>query len=211
MDAAQVEICEWYLLTNKIIPLKNYKLLFSLDSNTTAKVSKNFLDFVHPEDYKSVTQAILRCIEEKIDFSDEFRMISPTGKTHWICARGKISFNENGKATKIALILKNIDDRCQAETSAINSETKWRSLIEYSSEFITIIGLNDNSSDWAIKFVSFSIQRILGYIPFNLLGEDFLNLVHSSDLPYVIKSLQQVLREPDKVIIIKYKYLIGCI
>jgi len=66
MDTAQIEICNWYLLTNKIIPLKNYQPLFSLNSNAAAKVYESFLEFVHPEDYQSVTQTILRCIEEKM-------------------------------------------------------------------------------------------------------------------------------------------------
>jgi PAS domain S-box-containing protein len=72
-------------------------------------------------------------------------------------------------------------ERAKVEAALRHSEEHFRSLIEHSSDVITII-----SRDGTISYESPSLERVLGYSPDELLGRNAFEMIHPDDVPAVI-------------------------
>jgi PAS domain S-box-containing protein len=75
-------------------------------------------------------------------------------------------------------------ERARVEAVLRRSEEHFRSLIEHSSDIITII-----SRDGTITYESPSLERVLGYKPEELIGQNAFELIHPQDVPVVIDAL----------------------
>lgn len=85
----------------------------------------------------------------------------------------------------LAIIL-DITERKRAEEALERSEQHFRSLIENALDIITIL-----NSDGIIRYESPAIERVLGYKPEELVGQDVFDFVHSTDLPDVMKTFTE--------------------
>lgn len=61
------------------------------------------------------------------------------------------------------------------------SEKRFRSLVQNSSDAVLIIG-----KDLTIRYVTPSVERVFGYLPNDLLGRKFDELVHPEDIPQAL-------------------------
>src|SRR3990172_944333 len=79
--------------------------------------------------------------------------------------------------------------RARAEKAIRKSEQQFRSLIENALDIIMGVG-----PDGAVRYVSPSVQRTLGYEPEELVGKNASELVHPDDLPAVMAAMTENLR-----------------
>ncbi len=71
--------------------------------------------------------------------------------------------------------------RLSAEGAARQSEERFRTLVQNSSDLIAVVDL-----DTTIRYQSPSVERVLGYRPEELDGQRLVDLVHPDDVPRVI-------------------------
>ena len=81
------------------------------------------------------------------------------------------------------------------------NEAKWRSLLQNSSNLITILEGNGT-----IKYASPAIERILGYKPKELIGKNTFDFVHTDDIPFLEKDFQEVLQNPTTALTIEFRF-----
>lgn len=67
--------------------------------------------------------------------------------------------------------------RERAEEALAGSEKRFRSLVQNASDVITIL-----DADGRVRYVSPSVERVLGYSPDEYLGQDVFDYVHSGDV-----------------------------
>lgn len=82
----------------------------------------------------------------------------------------------SGEIEFISTIARDITESKQAEAALAQSEAKWRSLIQNSSDLITIL-----SGSGTILYTSPAIERILGYSPSDLIGSEILQYIAPED------------------------------
>ena len=75
--------------------------------------------------------------------------------------------------------------RLLAEERSAASETRFRSLIENSSDLITIL-----DSDTVMRYQSPSVTRLLGYEADELVGSKVVDLIHAEDVDRVVDTLR---------------------
>jgi len=80
------------------------------------------------------------------------------------------------------------------------NEAKWRSLLQNSSNLITIL-----EADGTIRYTSPAVERILGYKATELIGRKAFELIHPEDVPLVGSSFQQVLQNPTETFTFEFK------
>lgn len=80
------------------------------------------------------------------------------------------------------------EERKREATVWAQNEAKWRSLIQTSSNLITIL-----EADGMIKYASPAILGVLGYKPKELIGKNIFDFVHPEDVFEVKKNFQNVL------------------
>ncbi|HEY3215543.1 MAG TPA: PAS domain S-box protein [Candidatus Eisenbacteria bacterium] len=77
--------------------------------------------------------------------------------------------------------------RRQAEQALRESEERYRSLIEHTSDLITL-----STVDGTILFQSASVERILGHRPEQVIGRNWAEFVHPEDAPALRQAIRDV-------------------
>ena len=78
----------------------------------------HFIDVVHPDDRELLHQALRGALEGDGQYETEYRVMSPDSTVHWIAARGRIEFDQNGKPRQLRAISIDISERRHAEDEA---------------------------------------------------------------------------------------------
>jgi len=102
--------------------------------------------------------------------------------------------------TSAVLVIRDITQRKRAEALA-ESEAKFRSLIQNSSDIITIL-----EPDGTIKYESPSIEKILGYKPAEMIGKNAFKFIHPNDVLNVLNVFNQVLQNSDITLSVEYRF-----
>jgi PAS domain S-box-containing protein len=80
------------------------------------------------------------------------------------------------------------------------NEAKWRSLLQNSSNLITIL-----EADGTIRYTSPPIERILGYKSTELIGRKAFDLVHPDDIYLVSSNFQEVLQDATQTLTFEFQ------
>ena len=82
-------------------------------------------------------------------------------------------------------------ERARAEETVRTSEEHFRSLIENASDIVTVLG-----DDGILRYVSPSVERLLGYRAAELLGRTAFDFMHPDDLLHVLDAVQSAIADP---------------
>jgi len=93
------------------------------------------------------------------------------------------------------------EERKREATVWARNEAKWRSLIQTSSNLITIL-----EADGTIKYASPAIQSALGYKPKELIGKIAFDFVHPDDVASVEKNFQYFLKNPTTDLSVEFRF-----
>jgi PAS domain S-box-containing protein len=97
-----------------------------------------------------------------------------------------------GKLVNFVGVQEDVTRRKKAEEELRKSEERFRSLVQYASDIITIIG-----PEGIIRYQSPSIERILGYDPRELIGTNAFDYVHPEDAEQVRSAFAQALENQE--------------
>src|SRR3954469_10453778 len=82
-------------------------------------------------------------------------------------------------------------ERARVEDALRKSEEHFRSLTENASDIVTILG-----DDGILRYVSPSVERLLGYSTKELLGRNAFEFMHPDDLAPVMEALADAIQRP---------------
>lgn len=91
----------------------------------------------------------------------------------------------------LAHVLATALERARVEETLRKSEEHFRSLSENASDIVTILG-----DDGILRYVSPSVQRLLGYQTSELLGRNAFEFMHPDDLTPVMEALADAIERP---------------
>ncbi|MCT7952069.1 EAL domain-containing protein [Ancylothrix sp. C2] len=127
--------------------------------------------------------------------------IERTDQEHWFEINYNPVFDEKGQVTGVYFSAINIDARKKAIEALARSEERFRSLVQNSSDIITIL-----ETDATIRYQSPSIQRILGYEPKELIGKQALDYVHPEDKKAIEELFSEAIKRPGKVVKVEFRF-----
>ena len=81
-------------------------------------------------------------------------------------------------------------------------EAYFRALFENSAEGVAVIDENR-----LFAYITSTEEKILGYIPQDVIGQDFLDIVFPEDIPHVQAAFAEVLQRPNELILVEYRAL----
>jgi PAS domain S-box-containing protein len=131
----------------------------------------------------------------------EREISSSSGEKHWFEFDYSPVFEE-GEIIGVCLSVLSITDRKKAIRELAASEERFRSLVQNSSDIITIL-----EEDGTINYGSPSIQRILGYQPEDLVGKSILTYVHPEDSPIVQSIFFTAIQQMGIPITMEFRFL----
>ncbi|BCL37935.1 response regulator [Nostoc sp. MS1] len=139
LEAVNLGIWDWNLVTNKIIWSEGHARLFGIEPEEFDGSYQAFQGFTHPEDRGDLEQVINYARQHKTDYNHEFRIIWPDGSIHWIEGTGKLYYNDTGEAVRMLGIVRDITSRKQIEATLqkVNNELELR-VAERTAELVNV-------------------------------------------------------------------------
>jgi PAS domain S-box-containing protein len=158
--------------TGKIIWSPQLELLYGLKPGSFRGTHEEWSKYIYPDDICKI-KSIDECINRTGEFHDDFRIIWPDGSLHWIYAKGKLYKNDRGESVRLIGINMDITERKKAEEDLLESETKYRSLVNNLK-----MGIYRSTSDEKGRFIEINkaVEQITGYSRNELLAMDISNL-----------------------------------
>ena len=147
---------------------------------------------IHPEDLERVSTEDRLSREEHRPFVCEYRIFTRDGRLIWLHDETH-HINEPGLPSFSQGIEFDITERKRAEEALRDSEKRFRALVEYSTDEVSLI-----TADGRLLYESPSATPTLGYLPNQFLGQDLFRLVHPDDLEHVRSQFARLLQGPGR-------------
>ncbi len=110
LDATQMGVWDWDLLTNKVVWTPDHEILLGYEPGTPHRTYQDWAVRVHPDDLVNVETIIQASIVQQQDYQCEYRVIWPNGSLHWVSALGRCHF-EQGQPVRMIGMMFEISDR----------------------------------------------------------------------------------------------------
>ncbi|MFC1672291.1 PAS domain-containing protein, partial [Planctomycetota bacterium] len=96
--------------------------IFGLDSRSFGATYEAFLDSVHPDDRKSVQDAVDKAMEDKEPYSIDHRIVLPDGTKRIVHEQAEVFLDDAGKAIRMVGTVQDITDRKLAEQGVVKRQ-----------------------------------------------------------------------------------------
>jgi PAS domain S-box-containing protein len=116
--------------------------LFEIPSQDLMQNYQLWQTVVHPED-RELIEVIENALLNKKSYYFEYRIITKSGKLKWLGQRGRLIFDEEGKAIRVDGIISDITTRKLAEIENKKAQAKLASIFDSISEVVWSVSLPD--------------------------------------------------------------------
>ena len=145
-----------------------------------------------PEDRERMSQISETALREgRGSYHQEYRCTDREGRLRWFLEEALVEPQTSG-GWRITGVSTDITARKLAESALAESESRYRSLTEHSTDLLFVL---DDAG--RIVYGSPSVERLLGYTPGALHGQVALDLVHPEDRDEMATQLQRRIMQPD--------------
>jgi PAS domain S-box-containing protein len=176
------------LWLNKLRLSEQLFKLFGLEK-TSDFPFEDFVDLVHRDDRKVVTESFQKLLEENTPVSLENRIVRSDGKIRWVTQHAEIIVGkEKGKRLKIVGTVKDITQRKEAEEKLLETEAHLHTIFNNTetgyiliNEDLDVVAFNQQASR---SFLTFHGQVLSG-------GKAFLSYFPPTELEHACRSLQR--------------------
>lgn len=152
------------------------------------------------DDEAPAPTAVVAVLRERGEWKGEVRRRARDGTAIPVLLSAAAIRDAEGAITGYVGTYLDLRDIRRAEAALRESEQRFRSLIEHSSDIVAVL-----DREAGVRYLSPSALRLLGYAPEDLAGTDSLALVHPDDLPRTRQTLAQVLANPGTLHVIELR------
>ncbi len=165
---------------------ENFKRLFGYELQDDETDFNFWSDKIHEDERAAVVGRLLdTCNGNRGElWSDEYRFKRADGTDAYILDKGYLLY-KNGRAIRMIGSMQDITERKLAELHVMNSERRFRSLVQNGSDMIKI--LDENA---VFTFSSPSVEQVLGFSSGQVIGKSVLEFVHPEELDNIRKQFE---------------------
>lgn len=139
-------------------------------------------------------------LEKGESITNIYRIHDKQGNLKWLQTRIKPTLNEKGRLVRMDGVTSDITRQKEAEIALVNSEARFRSLIENSADAIMIV-----TETGEMAYASDSLYRIMGYTKEEVLNKPTSIFHHPDDAIPMQEHLERVLANPGQTFVIQYR------
>src|SRR3954447_23787585 len=142
----------------------------------------------HPEDNGRVLAAVEQARHTSSLFSVEYRLQSSSNRWLWLQDEAVLVRDPQGRPLHWQGVLVDVTARKAAEDALRHSEERFRALVHNGYDIVVVL-----DSAGKRKYISPSIERLLGHVPADLLGRSPDDIVHPEDVPVLAEAIESCL------------------
>lgn len=157
---------------------ENMRRVFGYDIENGESDFDFWADKIHPDDRNRVVKNLLDvCNDQDSDrWEDEYRFRRLNGDYAYVLDQGYLLY-VNGQSIRMIGSMQDITERKLAELKLLDSEKRFRSLVQNGSDMIKILDRNG-----VFTFSSPSVEKVLGYRQEEIVGQSTFDFIHPDDL-----------------------------
>jgi diguanylate cyclase (GGDEF)-like protein/PAS domain S-box-containing protein len=149
-------------------------------------------EITHPDDLAASSAYARRIVEGEFPrYHLEKRFLLADGHTVWTSLSVSLVRDSEGEPLYFVSQIQDVTERKKFEKGIIESEERFRSLVQYSSDIITIL-----DADGTVQYVSPAVERVTGYKPEEQVGTNAFDTVHADDRDRALDTFAEVLKRP---------------
>ncbi len=157
-DAAGVFAWDINLQTGAITYSKSAAQVFGLEALSDDYQDLRVLqNLIHEKDRERVLEAVERAVKSTGSFADQYR-IKAGDRYLWIESRGKVLADRKSEPVRMLGISQHITDRKKAETALLESEKRFRDLVE-----MLPVAVFELDLDFTVTFANHHAFKLFGY------------------------------------------------
>lgn len=100
------------------------------------KKTEGFARIIHPDDWQYVEAEVSAAVKRKRTYTIEYRIIHKDGTVKWVYEKGQAVCDEHGEVLCLDGAIFDITERKQTEQKLMESEQRYRRVVEDQAEFI---------------------------------------------------------------------------
>lgn len=152
---------------------------------------RSFASIIAPEDVEFVNRTIRNAVAEGRGYQLEYRILDINGNERWIYERGQGFQDDSARLTYLDGVFLDITERKRQSAALQERETNYRLLVENQTDLVVKVDLEGR-----FLFVSPSYCQLFDYTPEELLGFQFMPLVHEDDRASTEAAMKQLWQPP---------------
>ncbi|MFA5400957.1 MAG: PAS domain S-box protein [Dehalococcoidia bacterium] len=137
-----------------------------------------------------------------VTYTGEMEVYCKDGSTKWTETSFTVIGDEQGKFSGVMGISRDITQRRRAERALIESETKYRSLIETSSSGVAVA-----DETGVLTMVNDRLCQIYGYSRDDVMGRQFFDFIHPDDKDKIINDFMEAVAKGQTLPAIEFRGL----
>ncbi|MFH1138481.1 MAG: PAS domain S-box protein [Pseudomonadota bacterium] len=137
-EMARLGYWEWERSSNRLTWTDEVFAIFGRDPETFATSWKSFLECVHPDDRPILGEGLKLLAPRNKELNFEHRIVWPDGTVRFVEEAAAVEMDETGTVLRIMGCIQDITRRKKAEQVVIESEIKYRTLIDNAADAIFI-------------------------------------------------------------------------
>jgi PAS domain S-box-containing protein len=169
-------------------------------------MGRGWIESLHPDDrdliLKSAESQFYSPLSEKNIFTGEGRHLRPDGSVNWVYFQVAKEFNEVGEIVGYIGTLTDISDRKQTELALMESEAKFRRLVEGTNDLIW-----SKDAEGIFTYLSPQFQTLFGFDPKDWIGKIFSDLLHPDDLDWMMSGFIHNRQAKQKINNLEFRHL----
>src|SRR5215213_7350179 len=149
-------------------------------------------EITHPDDLATSSAYARRIVEAEFPkYHLDKRFLHADGHTVWASLSVSLVRDAEGEPLYFVSQIQDVTERKKVEKVIKESEKRFRSLVQYSSDIITIL-----DADGTVHYVSPAVERVTGYKPEEQVGTNAFGSVHPDDREQALNTFAEVLKRP---------------
>ncbi|MGE5461702.1 MAG: PAS domain S-box protein, partial [Syntrophothermus sp.] len=115
LSAAQMSVWEWNVENNKVLLSPEFYPITGIPESAFDGTFEGYIGFVHPEDVVRVRESAKEAIEKNTIYSEEFRIVLPSGEVRWLSNLGHIEYGHSNTSMRMIGTVQEITRRKRVE------------------------------------------------------------------------------------------------
>jgi PAS domain S-box-containing protein len=129
LAAGHMGVFDWDLLTGRIVWEANHAALFGLAPGEFDGTYEMYARCLHPDDLPEVERAAQAARESHSEYDSEYRVVWKDKSVHWVAARGRYWYDDDGQAMRMSGVVMDVDRRRNAEEIARRQQVELAHLL----------------------------------------------------------------------------------